>query len=80
MDASEEYKNYLEQIKYHLEVSLTLAEKMQEKVQGNEGDSDLYRKLAFYLRPNLHHWIHGTQAGGIKDLNTLLLDRDNAKK
>lgn len=68
----EEYKNYLDNIRNHLDVALALAEKFQTQVQTDEGDSELFRKLSCYLRPNLHHWIHGPQAGNIKDIDELL--------
>jgi hypothetical protein len=58
----------LEQIRQHLEIALAIAQRWQVEVQNTEGDSDLFRKLAFYLTPSLAHWINGAQAGGMKDL------------
>lgn len=66
-------------IKEHLEAALRLSQDWQTKVQNEEGDSDLYRKLAFYLTPSLQHWITGAQAGNIEDLNGLLTKRSEKK-
>jgi hypothetical protein len=65
----------LKQIKQHLEMAATLSQQWQVKVQNVEGDSDLYRKLSFYLTPTLYHWINGMQAGNMKDLENVLAQR-----
>jgi len=65
----------LNQIKQHLEIAAELAQQWQVRVQNTEGDSDLYRKLAFYLTPSLYHWISGMQAGNMKDLENTLAQR-----
>lgn len=64
-------------------MAFAISQKWQAEVQSTEGDSDLYRKLAFYLTPNLNHWINGMQAGNMKDLDELFkrrLDEANKKK
>lgn len=66
----------LDQIKKHLQSALDLSQAWQTKVQTEEGDTDLTRKLAFYLTPNLNHWLHGQQAGNMKDLEELFKKRD----
>ena len=74
--SNEEIKNYIDHINDHLLTALNLANKLQKEVQDTEGDSDLYRKLAFYLTPNLNHWITGAQAGNMKDLKELIVRRE----
>ena len=70
------YRTYVNEISAALETTLRLAEEARDDVQRREGDSDLYRKLAFYLVPSLHHWINGMQAGNMKDLRELLVRRE----
>jgi hypothetical protein len=72
-------KNYIGDIQDHLKSALALSQQLQSRVQEVEGDSDLYRKLAYYLTPSLNHWIEGLQAGNIKDLNELLDRREKEK-
>jgi hypothetical protein len=68
-------KNHKDNIHSHLEIAFNLAQQMQVEVQNQEGDSDLYRKLACYLVPGLNHWINGPQAGNMKDLDELFKRR-----
>ena len=68
-------KNYIDNIEDHLKTAAAVAQQMQLYVQGAEGDSDLYRKLAFYLVPSTVHWIEGKQAGSIADLKETLARR-----
>lgn len=68
-------KNYVDNIDNALNSALSNAQMLQNYIQETEGDSDLYRKLAFYLTPNLNHWVTGAQAGNIKDLNETLARR-----
>jgi len=68
-------RNFIDHIENSLNVALANAVNLQQSVHNAEGDSDLYRKLAFYLVPNLSHWINGSQAGSIKDLRDLLEKR-----
>jgi hypothetical protein len=75
-NTQEQLKNYTDHIASHLETALQLAVQMQQLTMDSEGDSDLYRKLAFYLTPNLNHWVSGSQAGNIKDLRELFARRD----
>lgn len=70
-----ETKDYVDNIESHLQAALSVALAMQKHVEETEGDSDLYRKLAFYLSPNLNHWLSGAQAGNIRDLRELLQRR-----
>lgn len=63
-------------IETHLQAALGDAINLQAHVMAEEGDSDLYRKIAFYLVPSLQHWITGVQAGNMKDLGTLLTERE----
>jgi|SRR5690606_29642644 len=74
-NTADKIKNYVDHIDDHLSMALNLAQKMQELVLETEGDSDLNRKLAFYLIPNLTHWIVGAQAGNMKDLKETLARR-----
>lgn len=53
----------------------SIAQQWQDRVQSEEGDSDLYRKLAYYLTPNLLHWVTGKQAGSMEDLDELVKRR-----
>ena len=76
MTDSEMLHNYASKIADHLQSALVLAQQMQKLTLDSEGDSDLHRKLAFYLVPNLNHWIVGAQAGNIKDLSELFTRRD----
>lgn len=66
---------HVDAIKANLEKAYESAVALQTFVQTTEGDSDLYRKLAFYLTPNLAHWLEGAQAGNMKDLNDTLNKR-----
>lgn len=75
MTTEEQLKSYADNIAIHLQSALQLAQQMQQLTHSTEGDSDLHRKLAFYLVPNLTHWISGAQAGGVKDLDTTLEKR-----
>jgi hypothetical protein len=70
------YKAEVETIRDHLTVALQLATNLITKVHAEEGDSDLHRKLSFYLAPSLDHWITGTQAGNMKDLFDTLTRRE----
>lgn len=69
-------KNYRDAIEYHLQTALTLSKDMQQVVLVAEGDSDLNRKLAYYLIPSLTHWIEGAQSGNMKDLKELFERRE----
>lgn len=68
-------KNHITNIQNHLEYALDVAKRMQDEVQTSEGDSELFRKISYYLTPNLNHWINGSQSGSIKDLEALLKSR-----
>ena len=70
--SNEELKTLVNEIESHLSIALSLSQQMQQRVHALETDSDLYRKLSFYLTPSLNHWINGAQAGGMKDLKALL--------
>jgi len=70
-------KAHITNIQNHLEYALDVAKRMQDEVQTSEGDSELFRKISYYLAPNLNHWINGAQSGSIKDLESLLKSRDN---
>jgi len=65
----------IEEIENHLQSALAIAQSMQKHVESIEGDTDLYRKFAFYLTPSLNHWLVGVQAGNIKDLKETLARR-----
>jgi hypothetical protein len=65
-------KNYIDHIENSLSIALSNALLLQKHVEETEGDSDLYRKLAYYLSPSLNHWMTGAQAGNMKDLRELL--------
>lgn len=69
----------LNQLHNSLFIALQKAQAMQAKVFEEEGDSDLHRKFANYLIPNLNHWLTGSQAGGIKDLTDILARRETKK-
>jgi hypothetical protein len=71
----EKLKEYKDAIDMHLQNAFRAAVEMQAIVSDSEGDSDLFRKLSFYLTPNLNHWINGGQAGGMKDIEALLSKR-----
>lgn len=71
----EKLKEYKDAIDKHLHDAFRAAAEMQAIVSDSEGDSDLFRKLAFYLTPSLNHWINGAQAGSMKDIDTLLSKR-----
>lgn len=71
----EKLKEYKDTIDMHLNAAFRAAAEMQAIVSDSEGDSDLFRKLAFYLTPNLNHWINGAQAGSMKDLDTTITKR-----
>lgn len=62
-------------IKANLDAAFGSASALVSHVYTTEGDSDLHRKLAFYLLPSLNHWINGAQAGNMKDLETTLAKR-----
>ena len=66
----------LEKINGHLQSALTSAQAWETKLQSEELDSDLHRKLSFYLIPSLNHWITGAQAGSMKDLEELFKRRE----
>jgi len=69
----------VDRISNNLFLALQQAKALQAEVFEAEGDSDLNRKLTSYLIPNLVHWLEGSQAGGVKDLNDTLEKRQNAK-
>ena len=69
-------KTHITNIQNHLEYALDVAKRLQDEVQASEGDSELFRKISFYLTPSLNHWINGAQSGSIKDLELLLKGRD----
>ena len=71
----EKLKEYKDAIDMHLQAAFRAAAEMQSIVSDSEGDSDLFRKLSFYLTPNLNHWINGAQAGSMKDIDSLLTKR-----
>ncbi len=75
-----ELREFIEDIKSHLEYVLGETQYMQNKINELEGDSDLFRKLEFYLTPNINHWINGIQAGNIKDLESLEESRTEAAR
>lgn len=75
-DTQEVLKNFTDNIASHLETALQLSLQMQQLTMDSEGQSDLYRKLAYYLIPNLVQWVSGSQAGNVKDLRELLARRD----
>lgn len=68
-------KDRVELIRKNLENALFIADELQGTVYRTEGESDLHRKLTAYLMPNLEHWMHGVQAGNIKDLEDLIEKR-----
>lgn len=69
-------KNYRDNIEYHLQTALTLAQDMQTVTFTAEGDSDLNRYLACYLVPGMNHWLTGAQAGNMKNLKELFERRE----
>jgi hypothetical protein len=72
---NEKLKKYIDDLTTHLNNAFTTSQIMQTEIQNVEGDSELFRKLSFYLTPNLNHWINGVQAGNIKDLESMLNER-----
>jgi len=72
---SDTMKNYVDNIEDHLKTALAIAQLLQAHILETEGDSDLHRKLAFYLTPALIHWVAGAQAGNMKDLKESLARR-----
>lgn len=72
---SENIKTLVDTIDSSLQTARLVAMQLQNYVLETEGDSDLYRKLAYYLSPTLNHWLEGAQAGNIKDLRELLARR-----
>ncbi len=74
------YDGYLKDIKESLLKAQASAHAMQTMLQTTEGDTDLFRKLAYYMTPNLHHWLNGLQAGGIKDIEATLHPVPEKKK
>jgi hypothetical protein len=73
--SSDAIKNLVASIEANLEMALVNAEQLQQHVVSAEGDSDLNRKLAFYLIPALKHWVWGAQAGNVRDLKETLARR-----
>jgi hypothetical protein len=69
---SDTMKHYVDNIEDHLKTALANAQMLQAHILETEGDSDLHRKLAFYLTPALIHWVDGAQAGNMKDLKETL--------
>jgi len=69
----------VQEMKTHMQSALQIALFLQKDIEAAEGDSDLHRKFAFYLSPNLNHWISGLQAGNMKDLEDTLNERINPK-
>ena len=67
--------HYIDSIEDHLRSAFTLAQYMEKDLQELEGDSDLFRKVSYYLVPSLNHWLVGAQAGNIKDLRDTLAKR-----
>jgi hypothetical protein len=76
VETKEKLKNYTDNIADHLNTALNLALQMQQLAAETEGDSDLYRKLAYYLTPNLSRWVSGAQAGNMQDLRELFARRE----
>jgi hypothetical protein len=72
---NEKLKIYITELEKHLHSAFNVTRMMQIEVQNTEGDSDLHRKFAMYLTPNLDHWINGLQAGNVKDLKAVLEER-----
>lgn len=68
-------KTYIDNIDSALRSALTLSQQLQSEIQTTEGDTDLFRKLAMYLTPNMNHWIDGLQAGNVRDLRLVLEQR-----
>ena len=65
-------QNYVDNIESHLKAAAAVAQQMQAYVERTEGDSDVFRKLTFYLVPNTLHWLEGKQAGSIVDIKEAL--------
>ena len=72
---NEKLKTHIDAIRTHLSNALSAAQQAQAEIQTIEGDSDLFRKFAFYLVPNLNEWVNGLQAGNVKDLQSVLEQR-----
>lgn len=72
-DMSDATKNYIDYIEDHLKAAFDNAQMLEKYLEETEGDSDLFRKVSFYLVPSLNHWLVGAQAGNIKDLRDALL-------
>lgn len=68
-------QNYIDNIEDHLKTAAAIALHLQTYVLQTEGDTDLFRKLSYYMVPNLNHWIDGSQAGSIKDMKEALAQR-----
>ncbi len=71
-----ELRALVDSIEGHLKQAMQASQELQQIVHDTEEDSDLFRKLSFYLTPNMHHWINGAQAGSMKDLKDLLAKRE----
>ena len=70
--SNDELKEYIDDIYSHLEYVFAITQRMEEKIKNEEGDIDLFRKLSFYLTPNMNHWLNGMQTGNVKDLRETL--------
>ena len=79
-NTTEELKRYRSDMVSHLQMTLNLAQNMAALTLDKEGDSDLHRKLEFYLIPALNHWLVGSQAGNMKDLDDLFTRRAQNKE
>lgn len=75
---NKELEEFIKDIDSHISHVYAKSRTMQDLVQQAEGDSDLYRKLSFYLTPSMHHWLEGLQAGNIRDLQELLNSRSGS--
>ena len=73
-------EKFVNDIESHLQAALASSQNMQVHVQNTEGDSELFRKLAFYTTPNFSHWISGMQSGNVKDLKETLKRNQPLKK
>jgi hypothetical protein len=74
------YDDEVLSLRNKLEEALLEATMLRDRLLIDEGESDMYRKLAYYTVPNLQHWLTGAQAGNMKDLNELLEARFRAGK
>jgi hypothetical protein len=72
----------LQQIKASLAQAYLSAGLWAARVQANEGDSELLRKLKMYLVPNMKHWLDGAQNGNVLDLEKYFerIQKENSKK